>query len=106
MFVVSRSYQDRADKGLQGQRLVQDDDTGSFNIVIDYELGEEGLIDLSDRTEMTFTGMANGVYKLMGVPPGFAGATRAAGRGFRRCARRPSSERCRTWGLRQAQIHF
>ena len=38
-----------------------------------HELGEEGLIDLSDRTEMTFTGMANGIYKLSETtaPPGY-----------------------------------
>ena len=37
---------------------------GSFVIVHEYGLGEDGLIDLTDRTEMTFTGMSNGTYKL------------------------------------------
>ena len=67
---------DEEGNAIPGSKFVlykQDDDTGSFNIVTDYELGEEGLIDLSDRTEMTFTGMANGVYKLSETtaPPGY-----------------------------------
>ena len=33
-------------------------------IVHEYGLGEDGLIDLTDRTEMTFSGMSNGTYKL------------------------------------------
>ena len=72
---------DEEGNAIPGSKFVlykQDDDTGSFNIVTDYELGEEGLIDLSDRTEMTFTGMANGVYKLMETtaPPGYLILTR------------------------------
>ena len=72
---------DEEGNAIPGSKFVlykQDDDTGSFNIVTDYELGEEGLIDLSDRTEMTFTGMANGVYKLSETtaPPGYIILTR------------------------------
>ena len=52
--------------------LYKKDDEGSFNEVTNYGL-VQGLIDLSDITEMTFTGMANGIYKLTETdpPPGY-----------------------------------
>ncbi len=49
--------------------LYKRDDTGSFVPVPDYGLGEGGLIDLSDKTELTFVGMANGIYKLTETDP-------------------------------------
>ena len=42
-------------------------------IVTGYGLGENGLIDLTDTTEMTLAGMASGIYKLSetNAPPGY-----------------------------------
>ena len=37
---------------------------GSFVVVTDYGLGSEGVIDLTDKTEMTFSSMSNGTYML------------------------------------------
>ena len=52
--------------------LCKRNDDGIFTGVTGYGLGENGLIDLTDRTEMTFTGMANGLYQLTetDAPPG------------------------------------
>ena len=52
--------------------LYKKNDEGSFIEVTDYGLNQ-GLIDLSDKTEMTFSGMANGIYKLTETdpPPGY-----------------------------------
>ncbi|MBR3124054.1 MAG: LPXTG cell wall anchor domain-containing protein, partial [Mogibacterium sp.] len=44
--------------------LCKKNDEGSFVAVSGYGLGEGGLIDLTDKAEMTFTGMASGIYKL------------------------------------------
>ena len=63
---------DEEGNAITGAKFVlykKDDDTGSFNIVTNYGLGEDGLIDLSDKTEMTFSGMANGIYKLTETDP-------------------------------------
>ncbi|MCR5006622.1 MAG: prealbumin-like fold domain-containing protein, partial [Clostridiales bacterium] len=45
---------------------------GSFEPVTDYGLGSNGLIDMTNKSEMTFTGMASGIYKLteIAAPPG------------------------------------
>ena len=52
--------------------LCKKNDEGSFVLVTDYGL-KEGVIDLSDKAEMTFTGMDNGFYKLSedDAPPGY-----------------------------------
>ena len=57
---------DETDKPLPGSKFVlsKKNDTGSFVNVTEHGLGEEGLIDLTDKTEMTITGMSNGLYKL------------------------------------------
>lgn len=53
--------------------LCKKNDSGSFVLVTEYGLGQDGLIDLTDRTEMTFTGMSNGIYLLSEplAPPGY-----------------------------------
>lgn len=45
---------------------------GSFEPVNGYGLGENGLIDMTDKAEMTFTGMTSGIYWLseIAAPPG------------------------------------
>lgn len=57
---------DETDKPLPGSKFVlsKKNDTGSFVNVTEHGLGEEGLIDLTDKAEMTITGMSNGLYKL------------------------------------------
>lgn len=45
-------------------KLCIKNDEGSFVVVTDYGLGSEGVIDLTDITEMTFSSMANGTYML------------------------------------------
>ena len=57
---------DETGKSLQGSQFVlcRKNEDGSFEAVNQYGLGEGGLIDLTDKTEMTFTGMTNGIYKL------------------------------------------
>ncbi len=57
---------DETGEALPGSKFVlyQKNKQGIFVIVHEYGLGEEGLIDLTDRTEMTFSGMSNGTYKL------------------------------------------
>ena len=57
---------DENGNALPGSKFVlyKKNDTGSFVIVTEYGLGDNGLIDLTDRTEMTLAGMSNGIYKL------------------------------------------
>ena len=57
---------DETGKTLTGSKFVlcKKNDTGSFAAVAEYGLGEEGLIDLTDKAEVTFAGMSNGTYKL------------------------------------------
>ena len=66
---------DKTEKSLSGSKfeLCKKNDNGSFECVREYGLGEEGLIDLTDITEMTFSGMSNGIYKLTETvpPPGY-----------------------------------
>lgn len=66
---------DELEKALPGSRftLSRKNDAGSFVAVTEYGLGEGGLIDLTDGTEMNFTGMTNGIYKLSetDAPPGY-----------------------------------
>ena len=44
--------------------LCKKNDSGSFEAVSEYELGEGGLVDLTTDTEKTFTGLPSGIYKL------------------------------------------
>ena len=66
---------DESGNALAGSQFVlyKKNDTGSFVIVTGYGLGENGLIDLTDTTEMTLAGMASGIYKLSetNAPPGY-----------------------------------
>ena len=66
---------DEAGNALAGSTftLCKKNDSGSFVLVTEYGLGQDGLIDLTDRTEMTFTGMSNGIYQLSETlaPPGY-----------------------------------
>jgi LPXTG-motif cell wall-anchored protein len=57
---------DEIGKTLTGSKFVlcKKNDAGSFAAVAEYGLGEEGLIDLTDKAEVTFAGMSNGTYKL------------------------------------------
>ena len=57
---------DETGEALPGSKFVlyKKNQQGIFVLVHEYGLGEEGLIDLTDRTEMTFSGMSNGTYKL------------------------------------------
>lgn len=57
---------DDSGNALSGSKFVlcRKNDTGGFEYVSEYGLGENGLIDLTDKTEMTFTGMASGIYRL------------------------------------------
>lgn len=57
---------DEKGNSLPGSKFIlcKRNDTGSFVSVTGYGLGQNGLIDLTDKTEMTFTGMSSGIYKL------------------------------------------
>ncbi|MBE6009164.1 MAG: LPXTG cell wall anchor domain-containing protein [Lachnospiraceae bacterium] len=57
---------DESGNALSGSKfeLCRKNDKGTFVAVAEYGLGENGLINLTDKSEMTFTGMANGIYKL------------------------------------------
>ena len=44
--------------------LSKKNDAGSFEAVTKYNLGKNGLIDLTDTAEITFSGMDSGIYKL------------------------------------------
>ena len=65
---------DETGNSLPGSKfeLCRKNPEGGFVPVTEYGLGEDGLIDLTDKTEMTFTGMSNGIYKLTEIdaPPG------------------------------------
>lgn len=65
---------DEDGKSLPGSQFVlrRKNDEGSFVLVTDYGL-EDGVIDLTEKTEMNFTGMINGAYKLTetDAPPGY-----------------------------------
>ncbi len=66
---------DEKDNSLPGSKFVlyRKNDEGSFVLVTGYGLGEKGEIDLTDKVEMTFNGMANGIYQLSEseAPPGY-----------------------------------
>ena len=66
---------DETGKPLSGSKftLSKKNDTGRFVNVTDYGVGEDGLVDLTDKAEMTFAGMSNGIYKLMeeNAPSGY-----------------------------------
>ena len=58
---------DETGKGLSGSAFVLciKNDAGSFETVTGIEgIGEGGLIDLTNKTEMTFKGLINGIYRL------------------------------------------
>ena len=63
---------DENGKTLPGSKFVlcKKNDSGSFVAVTGIDgITEDGLIDLTDKTEMTFTGMSNGDYMLSEVEP-------------------------------------
>jgi LPXTG-motif cell wall-anchored protein len=63
---------DENGKTLSGSKFVlcKKNDYGSFVAVTGIDgITEDGLIDLTDKTEMTFTGMSNGDYMLSEVEP-------------------------------------
>ncbi len=63
---------DENGKTLSGSKFVlcKKNDSGSFAAVTGIDgITEDGLIDLTDKTEMTFTGMSNGDYMLSEVEP-------------------------------------
>ena len=66
---------DEKDNSLPGSKFVlyKKNSEGKFVPVTGYGLGENGVIDLSDKVEMTFTGMGNGIYQLSEseAPPGY-----------------------------------
>ena len=57
---------DETGRPLPGSQFVlcRKNDYDVFVNVSEYGLGENGLIDLTDGTEITISGMANGIYKL------------------------------------------
>lgn len=63
--ITVRKTDDSGDP-LTGARfeLSRKNDTGVFENVTGYGLGENGLIDLADKPEMTFKGLQSGNYKL------------------------------------------
>ena len=44
--------------------LCKKNDEGAYVYVTEYNLGQDGLIDLTDKSEITITGMSTGSYKL------------------------------------------
>lgn len=65
---------DEDGKSLPGSKFVlcRKNDEDKFVPVTDYGL-EEGVINLTDKADITFTGMTNGIYKLSesDAPPGY-----------------------------------
>ena len=58
---------DEMGKALPGSKFVlyKKNDRGAFEIATGIDgVGEDGLINLTDKAEMAFTGMPNGIYKL------------------------------------------
>ena len=71
---------DITEKSLPGSKfeLCRKNGSGGFDRVTGYGLGEDGVIDLTDKTGITFTGMASGIYKLSEIdaPSGYIVLTR------------------------------